>query len=189
MSFAENMGSLFRRYPRPIISAILSVVLIILIYFSDKILPGLEDREAEAARKVDVVLKNISQGADLADQLQLLKKLTAGMNGRLVSVDDKAVNYQFFYDIEARSRASISDIHQTTTDIGDGVMRAKLTEFSALGFNLTVSGRIGYVMSFLKRMEGGKYFVRCNSLVLRGNKTLGPDAVDAVLRLEVLSKK
>ena len=152
-------------------------------------LPMLEEKERASSRQLDIVLRNQSQGAELEEQLLELKRLTAGMNGRLMVVEQKAQNLQFFYDIESRSRATINELTQGGVDVGDAVLRPKLTEFTGMSFNLTLSGRIGYIMTFLKRLESGKYFVRCNSALLKGNKTLAPDAVDVVLKLEVLTQK
>jgi len=106
-----------------------------------------------------------------------------------MQVDAKAQNYQFFYDIESKSKATILSLNQLITNPGDGVLRPKLTEFTGVSFDLTLSGRILYVMNFLKRLEGGKYFVRFNSVTLRGNSAIAEDGVEAVLKLEVLAKK
>ena len=181
--------AMFKRYPRAFICGFLSIILVFLIFFRSQMLPTLQETETTTNKQLDVVMRNQSQGVELGEQLQELKRLTAGMQSRLMVEPDKAANLQFFYDVETKSRANIVELRQMGLDAGDGTLRAKLTEFSGLSFNLSVSGRVGYVMSFLKRMENGKYFVRCNSAVLRGNPTLGPDAVDIVLKLEVLSKK
>lgn len=178
-----------KRYPRACICVVLSVVFAVMIYLRLQELPVLREQEESDNRKLDVMLRNQSQGAELGEQLTELKRMTAGLANRQMVADDKASNLQFFYNIESKSRASITELRQMAQDAGDGSLRPKLTEFTGLGFNVSVSGRVAYVMSFLKRMENGKYFVRCNSAVLKGNKTLGPDAVDVVLRLEVLSKK
>lgn len=181
--------AVLKKYLQAVVCVVFSIVLIVLIYFRLQALPALEEKEAAGAKRLDVILRNQAQGADLQEELKELKRLTAGMNERLLVVDDKATNLQFFYDIETKSKASIIDLSQGASDAGDGVLRPKLSEFTGLSFYLTMSGRIGYVMNFLKRMESGKFFVRCSSATLKGNQTLAPDAVDVVLKLEVLAKK
>lgn len=185
----SQLTGVFKRYPRAFICVVLSIVFAFLIFFRHQLLPTLQETENTTNKQLDVIMRNQSQGVELGEQLAELKRLTAGMQSRLMVADEKANNLQFFYNIESRSRASMTEITQMSLDTGDGSLRPKLTEFSGLGFNLSVSGRVGYVMIFLKRMENGKYFVRCNSAVLRGNPTLGPDAVDVVLKLEVLARK
>jgi hypothetical protein len=186
---SEQIKKLFQRYPQMIICGVLSIIFLALIYFRSQSLPSLQEKSSDVAKKLDVMIKNETQGKELADQLSELKRLTSGLNSRLMSVDDKAANAQFFYDIEGRSRASIADLKQGAFDVGDGSLRPKLGQFTGVSFNLSVSGRVMYLMNFLKRLENGKYFVRCNSLTMRGNGTLGPDAMDIVLKLEVLAKK
>lgn len=181
--------NLFKRFPLIFICVGLSLVLGILIYLRTGVHRELVARQEKMNAQLDVIIRNQSQGAELAGQLQELKRLTAGMEGRLMVTDDKAFNSQFFYDIETRSHATISDLRQTPGGQGDGSTRGKLTEFTSVGFNMTVSGRAGYVISFLKRIENGKYFTRCNSVVLKGNPTVGPDGIDATMKLEVLAKK
>jgi hypothetical protein len=179
----------FQRYPRAFICLGLSLLLVLVIYFRAGQLPQLRTTYDTNAKTLEVMIRNQTQGAELAAQLGELKRLTAGMNDRLMRIDAKASNYQFFYDIEARSRAAIAEVRQLTANAGDGTLRPKLSEFSALGFELTVGGRVGYVMSFLKRLESAKYFVRASSVVFKGDSLLGPDGVEATLKLEVLSSK
>ncbi len=181
--------NVFKRYPRACICVIASIIFCVMIYLRLQELPVLQEKEEATNKQLDVILRNQAQGAELGEQLTALKRMTAGLASRQMVADSKAENLQFFYDIESKSRASITEIRQLTQEVGDGSLRPKLAEFSGLNFTLSVSGRVAYVMSFLKRMENGKYFVRCNSATLKGNKTLAPDAVDIVLKLEVLSKK
>lgn len=181
--------SVFKRYPRAFVCVLLSLIFAVMIAVRAQTLPQLREDEEITNKTLDVIMRNQSQGVELGEQLKELKRLTSGMQNRLMVEADKPTNLQFFYDIETRSRSNIVELSQGALDAGDGSLRPKLTEFSGLSFNLSISGRVGYVMTFLKRMENGKYFVRCNSAVLRGNQSLGPDAVDVVLKLEVLAKK
>lgn len=185
----RTLVEVFKRFPQIFICVGASIILAVLIYSRVQVLTKLNVEQEKINHQLDIVMKNQAQGAELGVQLQELKRLTAGMPGRLMAVDDKAANSQFFYDLESRSRATLVDLRQTMNGQGDGMIRTKLEEFTAVGFTVTVSGRVGYVMSFLKRLEGGKFFARCNSLTLRGSPTVAVDGMEAVLKIEVLAKK
>ncbi len=183
------MKEFFIKFPRACICVILSLVLGFTVFFRAQELKKSSARYDQTSHYLDVILRNQLQAGALSADLKELTRLTAGLDQRIISADDKAGNYQFFYDIEAKSRATISDLKQLGTDSQSGGLRASLKEFSGTAFDFKLGGRAGYVMLFLKRLESGRYFVRCNSASFRGNPTVGPDGVDVVLKLEVLTKK
>jgi|GEM_PF-2149278 hypothetical protein len=167
---------------------ILSVILLVFIHSRMEDLPELNNQYEQSARTLDVMMKNQAQGSELGAQLAELERLTAGLDSRVMKSDDKAINADFFYAIEKRSHAKIVALKQlSSSQTGDA--RQSLTQFTATAFELSISGRIGYAMSFLKRLENAKYFVRCNDVSIKGDPVLAPDAVDITIKLEVLSKK
>jgi len=176
----QNMGA--------ISCLVLAAILLLLIRSQIDDLSDMNARYEESNRALGVMMKNQAQGSELGAQLAELLKLTSGLDGRLMKPDDKAVNAQFFYGLEGRSHARIISLkQQSTSQAADA--RATLSKFTATAFELSLGGRIGYVASFLKKLENSKYFIRCNTISIKGDPVTAPDAIIINLKLEILSQK
>lgn len=172
-----------------IVSGLISLILGITIYLRSDTLPALRETFEESSRSLDIMLRNEIHGATLDKDLAELEKLMGKLDARLMDVNTKAQNYQFFYNVERSSRASIDSVSQLPAKPSDGIVRPKLKEFAAVDFDLRFSGRLFWVLNFLKRVEMGEYFVHFKSVKFSGDSAIAPDGLNAVLNLEILARK
>jgi len=185
----EQTQKIIKKHAIGIVSGLLAIVLGCLIYFRSQGLPQLEEDYKESSRTLDIVLRNETQGATLESDLAQLEGLMEKLDNRLMEINTKAQNYQFFYNIERYSRASIDSLDQRTAKPSNGIVRPKLKEFDAIDFDLRFSGRLFDMLNFLKRVEMGEYFVHFKSVKFSGDSAIAPDGLNAVLNLEILAKK
>jgi Tfp pilus assembly protein PilO len=122
---------------------------------SDKRQTEYETKSAEASK----VSSNVSLSKNLPEQVAELQTVTKELEARLVKAGQLAVNYQYFYKLEAENEVKLLDLRQNP------LPRNPKTIYVGVPYNVNVQGTYKNVMTFLQRLEKGRHFCRINNAV------------------------
>lgn len=187
----DTLVAKLRLYPIAVGAGLLALALAGFAYFRMDAVPTLSKEEAELTSQVQTMDRNVTQAVDLSEQLDELKAAIATVNERLVEREQRAINYQYLYDLEQGSGVRISGLAQNevVTDARQRAGKPSPKEFVGVPFNVTVQGTFGAVMEFLHRLETGRRFARIDTFSVTTAPGTSPDAVSLTLQFEFLGKK
>ncbi|MCC6415149.1 MAG: hypothetical protein IT582_04490 [Opitutaceae bacterium] len=155
----EQLVAAIKKNPIVTGSIVVALLAAATLYFRAGLAPAAEQKLEELTKQARRMSTNIKYGARLDEELQTLTTANEQLNQRLVDVGQLADNLQYFYALEARTGVKLTDLRQLgLTTVGRGP--AKKTQFSPVGFSMSISGSYAQLMDFLQRLEGGRYFCR-----------------------------
>lgn len=183
---SADLIALIKKQPIGFGCAAVSVCLALLLYFrSGKVAESQATFDAKSAEAA-LILSNVRNSANLAEQVAEIQTLTKELDGRLVRAGQLAINQQYFYKLEAENEVKLLDVRQGT------LPKATKSLYTGVPYSVSVQGSYKQVLDFLQRLENGSHFCRFNSVVFSKVAASGDDAVQGptnmslTLNLELL---
>jgi len=187
----ELILSRLRQYPVATGASLLALILAVTAYLRMDAVPQLMRSEGDLSTEVATMDRNVTQAVSLPEHAERIRSAVVAINERLMEQDQKAINYQYLYDLERESRVRITGMAQNDviTDARQRAGRPNPSLFIGVPFNVTVQGPFGAVMEFLHRLETGRRFARIDVFSLASAPGDTPDNVALTLQFEILGKK
>jgi hypothetical protein len=191
MNVSEILGKL-KQYPIAIGGVAAAIVLALVFFMRKDNVPNLEvDRDVLRTQWEAMLENDQRSGVDLIDQVDKVKKASENVRSRLMDRDQKAINYQYFYQLEERTKITLSRIAQSDTlpPASPPPGKPKLKLFSPIDYAISVVGTFQQVVTFLNEMEHGRFFTRVEkfSCGLAGGDNAG--LIQVSMQMDVLGKK
>jgi len=156
----QSIGNAFKKRPLLVVAGAISLVLAITIYLRSGLLSvqqlELDKYSAESSRQ----RANVSNAAQLQEQLQFLIKANEAVRTRALTVGGLAQNIQYFYRLE--SEVGIKYLDLRASGMAPAV---KDPIYVPINYIVNVQGSFAQIITFLRRLEQGAYFCRINSAV------------------------
>jgi len=183
-----------KRYPVAVTCIVLAVVLIGVLYMRRSHIPALEEEMNQMEGKWKAIGENKLHAVDLSTHLEKLNVISDNIEGRLMSADSKAINYQYFFKLEKSSGVRIEDLNQRNIDNQSARSGApKFELFQPIVFTVTAEGTFKQILTFLYEMQHGIYFTiikdfSCSSIEAEEGKAV-QDLLSLSVTLQVLGVK
>lgn len=189
----SGIGKSMRQYPVLFVCGGVVLLLLVLLFMRG---PKVNQYDAALA-ELDVKWRNIQTNLERSTQLeQEIEAIESGLErirGRLMSVEDVAVNYEFFYGLERDSSVTLVQFSQDKASDGEAlpIGRKSLRHFSVIPFDLQMRGTLPQLLVFVESLERQDYIVRID--FLRITRPLGQQLdfglLEARMRCHVLAHK
>lgn len=180
-----------KTYPLAISCFFLILVIIAVIFSRRSLSDELSLKEADLASQLRAIEENNKNSEGLKADLEALKTLNETVKSRLLVRDQRAVNINFFYNLEDQYDVSYSSIQQAPDAdplYAKGGARA-LNLHSTVVFNLSLTGSFKEVLRFMHGLDETERLIRVVSYGLSdAGDVASLDNVSASMRIIVLAE-
>ncbi len=180
----ELLLAKLKQYPLAVVSVGIALVLILIIYMRSGRLPSLEAELEQMEMTLEVIQNNDLRAVDMQAHLDTITADSEEIDARLLNQDDKAINYQYIFQLEQRCGVRLDNLQQkvpTDNDIGD--------HYKAVNFDISASGTYKQILNFVYELQNGKYFTRIDRFNYNAVGELEPNLVKIDIKIAVLGIK
>ena len=183
MTGAE-LVTLIKKNPISFVCGALSLALVAAIYFRSGEIPAAEADLAKKTAEAERFALNITNGAQLKEQLDAIAAANKAIEARMVRVSDLATNQQYFQVLRRDTGVNLVDFRQTTSSAT--LPKGSKAAFVPVMFGLTVQGNLVQVLNFLRALEDGKHYCRVLTATCGTSTTNRNAPLTLSLNLELL---
>ena len=155
----QELLALLKKHPVSVGCVVLSLALGAGIYFRGGELPAAEEELVQKSAEAGRLAANVKHAVQLKEQLEALVLANKEIERRLVRANQIAINYQYFYKLEAETGTKVT-IQQSPVSPAKGGVKAA---FVAVPFAATVQGGYPQLLDFLLRLESQAHYCRVTS--------------------------
>ena len=192
----SQAGKKIAEYPILFVCGLLTPLIVVLLVMRGPKVTYYEQELSSLEREVHNIQTNVERAAGMETDIERLEQGLEVVRQRLMQVENVAVNYEFFYDLERESGIVLSRFSQApATDGADFVPGADgMSHFTAIPYDLSMTGTLEQITGFLDLLDRQQYIVRMELLRI-SPPPAGPGmAVDSRslsgrLRCHVLSRQ
>lgn len=180
----ELLLAKIKQYPLAVASVGITLVLILVIYMRSGSLPAQEAELEQLEMTWDVIQGNDLRAVDLQVHLDNINSASEEIETRLMDPEDKAINYQYIFQLEPKCGVRLDNLQQkdpTDNDEGD--------HYTAVNFDISASGTYKQILNFVYELQNGKYFTRIDSFNFNAVGELEPNLVQIDIKMAVLGVK
>ena len=186
----DGILSKITQYRFAVVAGLVALVLLgVLLMRAPKTgaLEELLQTRSDVARRMET---NIRQGDDLEEHLRQLREQNTLIDERLMERGEVASNYNYFYQIEEAVGVRVEAIQQRGQAAGVAAARPSVDLYDLIGYSMTVRGSFSDLITFIQELEGGRYFIRLESINLsRAQGGSEGSELSAQIELNVLGRK
>jgi Tfp pilus assembly protein PilO len=193
MSSGKQLLGKLKDYPLALLCSLVIIVCAVIIFVRGDGSLELSAKESDLTSRIRTIDQNVKNSKDLKAEVQELQGLVDELNSRLFNREQRALNINFFYDIEDRLGIRISNISQLAT--GDAVFDKggprELKLYTTIGYSISMSGQFEEVLTFLYELDRVDPLVRIVDLQVGegNNRTGNTGMLETRLKLLVLAEK
>ncbi len=192
MSSLSNFISILKNYPLAIICFVVVAVCGAVIFLRSGNLVELYAHEADLNSRIRTINQNIKNAKDLEQQVQEVELLVEQIEARLFDREQRAININFFYDLEDRMEVRIANISQMpsedSTYAKGGPRELKL--HSTIAYNMSLNGKFDEILRFMYELYRVEPLIRVADFqIATANLNSNEGELEARLRLVVLAEK
>lgn len=170
-----------KKHPVLVLCIIVSLLLLAVIYFRAGLITEQQAKLDELTKQGARYRTNISNAAQLQEQLNFMIKANEAVKARALPVDALAVNLQYFYRLEAEVGVKYLDLRPgSRTETTPA--KAEKRSYVPINYILAVQGTFAQIITFLKNLEQGAYFCR----ITNASASNSDDIVTINLSLDLL---
>lgn len=186
--FRKILGRL-KAYPIAIAAGLLTLVFAGVLFLRSSSLDALEFSLQEKESEWNRVSGNLTRARDLEAHLAQIKAYDAEVNARLMDPEERALNYDYFYALEAESGVSLASLNQggvveTKNSNEPGI--AEFKKYRLIGYNLAVEGDFTSIVKFVSLLADGEYFARISSFSIARAPQAAAGTLTVNLQMQVL---
>jgi hypothetical protein len=183
----------FAEYPVLFVCGIITPLALVLLFMRAPKLEQYETELLDLERQWEQILTNTERSSGLEADTAALEAGLEEIEGRLMQVENVAVNYEFFYDLEEETGITMSQFSQGNASDGSQLSLGleKLKHFSVIPYDLSISGSMEQLLGFIDVLNRQNYIVRLDMFRLfpsTGN-TAAEGQLSGRLRCHVLAAK
>lgn len=150
-----------KRYPIPVCSAVLCLVLLGGIYLRGGLIAEKQSEVDTHSAQAALQRSNMTNAATLQEQLAYLVEANGAVRDRAFVVDRIGQDFQYFYPLAAE--AGVRYLREPSA--GQKQAAAKGAAYVPLAYTIEVQGTFPQIITYIKLLEQGLYFCRINSAV------------------------
>jgi hypothetical protein len=148
--------------------------------------------EADLNTRIRTINQNIKNAKDLEQQVQEVELLVEQIEARLFDREQRAININFFYDLEDRMDVRIANISQMpsedSTYAKGGPRELKL--HSTIAYSMSLNGKFDEILRFMYELYRVEPLIRVADFqIATANLNSNEGELEARLRLVVLAEK
>lgn len=163
----KDLAAIAKKHPVGVGSALLSIVLLVFLYFRSNKIDEVQTRLEEVTAQGERIKTNIKYSAQLDNQLGELNKVLDEVASRTVHAGKLAQNLQYFYKLESDCGVALIDLRQGNVISAPTPKNGTPAPYNSLPFSVGVQGAFADVMTFMRKLENGEHFSRINSASLK----------------------
>lgn len=183
----------FSDYPVLFVCGVLTPLALVLLLMRAPKLDQYEIELSDLEREWEQILTNSERSNGLEEDIASLEAGLEDIEDRLMQVENVAVNYEFFYDLEEETGVKLGQFSQGAASNGAEMAMSldKLKHYSVIPYNMTITGSMEEVLGFLDDLNRQDYIVRLDMFRLFPSSTEegGEDQLGGRLRCFVLAAK
>ncbi len=193
MSSPNKIVSLLKAYPLAVFSLLVVIICALLIFLRGGAILELSAKEADLNSRIRTIDQNVKNAKDLSKQVEEVNLLVEQVEARLFNRDQRAVNINFFYNMEDRLDVRISNIGQMPAEdpiySKGGVHELKL--HSTIAYNISLDGQFEDILRFLYELYRVDPLIRVADFQMAAgnNRKNNQGVLEARLRVLVLAEK
>ncbi len=161
---SKSLVEATKKRPLLVLCGLITVVLAAFVYLRSDLL---DEQEAVLERYVKEggrYRANVANSAQLQQQLDFLIQANKAIKDRSFNTDGVALNLQFFYKLESEVGVKYIDLRPGARPpapvAGKPVVK---TRYVPINYMVTAQGSYPQIISFLRHLERGGYFIRINT--------------------------
>lgn len=192
MSSSNKFIDTLKRYPLAVICFIVIVVCAVVLFLRAGILAELSAEEADLNSRIRTIDQNVKNAKDLEEHVDEVGLLVEQIQARLFDREQRAVNINFFYDLEDRMDVRIANINQMPAEDSayakGGPRELKL--HSTIAYSMSLGGEFDQILDFMYELYRVEPLIRVADFQIAvGNRKEKGEGLEARLRLIVLAEK
>jgi hypothetical protein len=165
-----QLVALLKKNPVSSGCGLLSLLLVLAIYFRSDALSTAEDELKEKTALGERYALNLSHASQLKEHYETLVAANKEIDDRLIHVNQLAQNLQYFYKLEADT-----GVKMTVTPVTQPGPATTKRVVMPVAFTVTAQGDYTSVVEFLRRVEEGAHFSRVIAGTLTASGIAGVD--------------
>ncbi len=185
----DGILSKITQYRFAVAAGSVALVLLVVLLMRAPKTGALEDvlqTRSDVARRMET---NIRQGDDLAEHLRQLREQNILIDKRLMERSEVASNYNYFYQLEETVGVRVEAIQQRGQAAGVSAGRPSIDLYDLIGYSMTVRGSFSDLLTFVRELETGRYFIRLESINFNRAQGGSGAELSAQIELNVLGRK
>lgn len=190
------ISKIIRKYPVLVVSGLIVPLVLVLISMRAPRIQEYQDQKSTLEKRWREIGLNKDRSDTLTDDFSQIEEGFEQIQNRLLNVENVAANYEAFYDLEEKSGITLDNFTIGMPFDGSGlsIPNNKLSHFSAVPCQFTMSGTLPQLLSFLDLLDRQEFIIRMDLLTVRvPTKVVNPDGRDeslsASMRCYVLAAK
>ena len=177
-----------KSYPIVTASALLSIIILLLIFFTSGSLPELETQFTDTEYKAEQVEKNNVNSIGLKQNLSELEHIDVDIRSRLMQEGELADHYRYFLGLAEANEVRISDPKMTQyMSPKDKKTKINTKQFAQVQYAIQIFGEFKKVVAFLYDLRTGWYFTRIIDMEIQTTGEINENAVVMLLTIRVVT--
>lgn len=160
-----------KKYPIIIGAGVVIIILVSVLYLRSDLLSAGQAELEKYTIENDRYRLNITNSAQMQDQLNFLNQANKAVAERALSSDGLAQNLQYFYRLESEMSVKYTDLRPIGRAAPSRAKGAAAPVYVPLGYVVNVQGSYVQVINYLRKLEQSVYFCRINSASISGSGT------------------
>jgi hypothetical protein len=192
----SQAGKKVAEFPILFVCGILTPLIVVLLVMRGPKVTQFEQELSALEREWHNIQTNVERASGMETDIERLEQGLEVVRQRLMQVDNVAVNYEFFFDLERESGIALSRFSQApATDGADLIPGADgMKHFTAIPYDLSMAGTLEQITGFLDLLDRQRYIVRMEFLRLSPPPAGPGTAIDSTsltgrLRCHVLAAR
>lgn len=187
------ISKILTEYPVLFVCGVVTPLALVLLLMRSPKLKLYEGELADLERQWEQILTNTERSTGLEADTAALEQGLEAIEERLMQVENVAINYEFFYDLEKETGITMNQFSQGNASDGSAIPLGveKLRHFSVIPYDLTITGSMDQLLGFMDSLNRQNYIIRLDMFRLYPN-TAGvqsPGELGGRLRCHVLAAK
>lgn len=178
--------------PLALLLAIASFALVGYSFSKREQLAQLDKSIIETNERLAVMQSNHLESRSIDVDVKEVQEFAQKIESRLMIRADNALNARYFYTLQDDSGVKIKNINQVQPSVSQSKDELKLfttTFFSVIDFEVSLTGGMQQIITFLYLLRSGRYFSRVTDLNLTGSSGVDIDTLVLSLKVSVLGRK
>jgi hypothetical protein len=179
----QALGAALKKHPVGFTCAVLSVIMMGLIYFRHGLLAEAEQQLAQKTAESEKIALNVANSAQLTEQVEAIEAANKVIASRIARASQLGSNTKYFYTLESESGVKMIDLRQTTPAT---VAKPTKGSFLPIAFSVSAQSDLKHLIGFLRRIETGEHYARVLTATCSANTAQREAPLTLALTLELL---
>jgi hypothetical protein len=181
-----------KTYSLAIVCFTIGLVCVVVLYLRSGTVDELSARETTLRSELRAIKENVKNSRNLEEHVSEMEILVEEIDSRLFREEERAVNLNFFYELEEDQDVSYGSLDQQPE--GNPIYRKggarQLKKYSTMAFRISLQEPFEKVLRFMHTLETSRPLIRVGSFNIRdADGESDPDQTNATMRISILAEK